>query len=149
MCPPHACPQVSYFSRFLSPGPCPANNAHLSTLWHCCSGGMNGFDEVACMCGDECGHLRACLLWGWHIRCACALLQADAKRAVANALRNRWRRRRVPSPLKVRGVRQGIHPCGAPTRQGTHPCGAPTRQGTHPCGAPTRQGTHPCGAPMR
>ena len=27
--------------------------------------------------------------------------QADAKRAVANALRNRWRRHKIPSPLKV------------------------------------------------
>lgn len=27
--------------------------------------------------------------------------QADAKRAVANALRSRWRRRRVPSPMRV------------------------------------------------
>ncbi len=30
------------------------------------------------------------------------LLQADAKKAVANALRNRWRRRKLSSPMKVR-----------------------------------------------
>jgi len=30
--------------------------------------------------------------------------QDAAKKAVANALRNRWRRHKVPSPLRVRGV---------------------------------------------
>jgi ATP-dependent protease HslVU (ClpYQ) ATPase subunit len=29
------------------------------------------------------------------------LMQAEAKRAVANALRNRWRRRQIASPMKV------------------------------------------------
>lgn len=33
-------------------------------------------------------------------------LQSDAKRAVANALRNRWRRHKIASPMKVR-------PCNA------------------------------------
>ncbi|KAK9861192.1 hypothetical protein WJX84_003020 [Apatococcus fuscideae] len=34
--------------------------------------------------------------------------QADAKRAVANALRNRWRRHRIPSPLKEEIVPKNI-----------------------------------------
>lgn len=36
--------------------------------------------------------------------------QSAAKRAVANALRNRWRRHKVPSPLRVRGMRACIRP---------------------------------------
>lgn len=44
----------------------------------------------------------------------CALLdkhivgQADAKKAVANALRSRWRRRQVPAPLREEIVPKNI-----------------------------------------
>ena len=31
-------------------------------------------------------------------------MQADAKKAVANALRNRWRRRKIASPMKVKEI---------------------------------------------
>jgi len=45
---------------------------------------------------------------------ATSALQVDAKKAVANALRNRWRRHQIPSPLKVELYLPRIyrkHPC--------------------------------------
>lgn len=38
--------------------------------------------------------------------------QGAAKKAVANALRNRWRRHKVPSPLRVSGRRGRAAPAG-------------------------------------
>ena len=37
----------------------------------------------------------------WIVSFSFALLQPEAKRAVANALRNRWRRHKIKSPMKV------------------------------------------------
>lgn len=53
--------------------------------------------KLSCMLlPDQHSSFQACML---SVRCTC--LQADAKRAVANALRNRWRRHRIESPMKV------------------------------------------------